>query len=400
MKKQLLISLATLAFLVFATTAVILYGTGYRFELNGNQGQPMVSKTGLLVATSIPNGAQVFIDGSLATATDNTLNLKPGEDMVKIAKEGYFTWQKQLTIQEKIVTKAEALLFPITPKLEGITTLGVEEPIIDPSRTKIAYRVATQEAKKNGVYVLDMNTLLILTLQSASKQITDDTADIFSQARLSWTPDGENIIATTSSLLKRDTTYLLRAQGLNTAPRNITSTLSSLEQSWFLEKEEKERARRAGLKPALQNIIDKDFNTLAWSPDETKILYEASTSATLPLVMKPRLIGIDTKREERTLTVGSIYVYDIKEDLNVKLFDNLPAGTLPLTWFPDSKHLVLVENKTINILDFDSSNKTTIYAGQFVDNFVFPWPNGSRIVILTNLNNPQIPHNLYTISLK
>ncbi|MBI2034311.1 MAG: PEGA domain-containing protein [Candidatus Levybacteria bacterium] len=399
MKKQLLISLAIFSFLVFSTTAVILYGTGYRFELGG-QGQPTVSKTGLLVSTSTPDGAQVFINGNLTTATNNTLNLKPGEYRVQIVKEGYFPWEKVLTIQEKIVTKAEALLFPITPKLEGITTLGVEGPILDPSRSRIAYRVATQSAQKNGIYVLDMNTLFVLTLQSASKQITDNSFDIFSKARLSWTPDGQSIIATTSGLLQTSTTYLLRSQSLNAPPRNITNSHTALEQSWLLEIDEKERARRAGLKSALQNMIAQNFNILSWSPDETKILYEASTSATLPLIIKPRLIGIDTKREERTIAPEKIYVYDIKEDFNVKLLDTLAAGPASLTWFPDSKHLILVEDKIINIMDYDGSNKKTVYAGPFEDNFVFPWPNGSRLVILTSLGNQNTPANLYTISLK
>ncbi|MBI3093109.1 MAG: hypothetical protein HYZ02_02635, partial [Candidatus Levybacteria bacterium] len=68
--------------------------------------------------------------------------------------------------------------------------------------------------------------------------------------------------------------------------------------------------------------------------------------------------------------------------------------------FPDSKHLIYVEEKKINILEYDGANKTTIYAGPFVDNYVFPWPNGSKLVVLTNLGNENIPPNLYTIGLK
>lgn len=399
MRKQLIISLAVFTFLIIATTGLILYGTGYRFEFNGANQAPTVSKTGLLVATSVPNGAQVFIDGNLATATDNTLSLKPGEYMVRIVKEGYFPWEKKLTLQEKIVTKADALLFPVAPRLEGITTHGVTHPVIDPSRLKIAYRVASQSATKSGIYVFDMSQLFVLTLQSASKQIVDESFNSFSQGELSWTPDGENIIATVSSLLNHDTTYLLRSQGFNATPRNISLLLPSFNETWMLETDEKDRARRAGLKPLLRNTITNNFHILSWSPDDTKILYEASTSATLPLIIKPRLIGIDTKREERTVTDGKVYVYDSKEDINYKILDKLP-DTNSLTWFPDSKHLIQVVDKTINILDFDGTNKTTVYAGPFVDSFVFPWPNGSKLVFLTNLNNSQIPNNLYTISLK
>ena len=71
-----------------------------------------------------------------------------------------------------------------------------------------------------------------------------------------------------------------------------------------------------------------------------------------------------------------------------------------LRWFPDSKHLIFVEDRKINIMEYDAANKTVIYAGPFINNYVFPWPDGSKLVILTNLGNEDIAPNLYTIGLK
>jgi hypothetical protein len=67
---------------------------------------------------------------------------------------------------------------------------------------------------------------------------------------------------------------------------------------------------------------------------------------------------------------------------------------------PDSKHLVYVHEGKIDMMEYDTANQTTIYAGPFVDGFVFPWPDATKLVILTNLGNPMITPNLYTISLK
>jgi len=67
---------------------------------------------------------------------------------------------------------------------------------------------------------------------------------------------------------------------------------------------------------------------------------------------------------------------------------------------PDSKHLVNVHNGKIDMMDYDGANQTTIYAGPFVDDFVFSWPDATKIVILTNLGNSDLTPNLYTISLK
>ena len=69
-------------------------------------------------------------------------------------------------------------------------------------------------------------------------------------------------------------------------------------------------------------------------------------------------------------------------------------------WLPDSEHLIYVHDKNINIMEFDAANDTKIYAGPFLDKYVFPWPDSSKIVILTNLGNTNTPPNLYTISLK
>lgn len=405
MRKQLLVSLLIFLLLLAATTLVILYGKGYR--LGFGEGSPKVSKTGLMVATSLPDGAQVFIDGNLTTATDNTLDLLPGEYKVEIKKEGFFPWQKTLRVEKELVTKADALLFPIAPKLESITTTGVEEPVLDPSGTKIAFRVASSSAIRNGVYVYDMTARTVLSLQTAAKQLANDTTALFSTADLSWSPDGESVIATISGELA-PATYLLNANQLNEEPRNVSAILPTLDAEWEEERSQKAEAQIVGLKPQLKKMIADNFTILSWSPDDRKILYVASSSAELPLIIKPRLLGIDTMRESRRLQEGAVYVYDIREDLNTKVLDNLPqecqedvkSCDVPINWFPDSNHLIHIRDNQIHILENDGTNDTTVYAGPFINGFVFPWPDGSRLVVLTNFNNSNTLPNLYTISLR
>ncbi|MCL5432815.1 MAG: PEGA domain-containing protein [Patescibacteria group bacterium] len=394
MKKQVLISIIILFFLSVSTVILILYGKGYRFGFG--EGKIGFSETGLLVATSSPNGAQVFVDGHLTTATDNTINLQPGTYTIRIYKEGYFPWEKKIKIQKEVVSKAEATLFPTNPKLEGISLNGIDNPSLDPSKTRITYVLNSQSPRKNGVYVLDMSSRPIITLQSGSTQIADDTIDTFSKAKLSWSPDGKQIIASISGESRPETVYLLQADGFNEAPQDITATLTTYQDQWENDKQEKERSRLAGLKSNLRQMISENFKVIAWSPDDTKVLYEASQSATLPIVINPRIIGADSTPEERTLTKGNIYVYDIKEDKNFRI----DKGDTGLNWFPDSKHLMFVEDKKINIFEYDNSNNTTVYAGPFLDNYIFPWPNGSKLVILTDLGNPDLSPSLYTVGLK
>src|SRR5581483_9809693 len=175
MRRQLIFSISIATFLLIATIGLVSYGRVYRFNFNG--GKPDFLGTGLLVVTSKPDGAQVFVNGHLTTATDNTINLSPGDYTIRIFKDGYFPWEKKIKIQKEVVAKTDALLFPTAPKLESITNSGVRKPILDPSGTRLAYAEASQSARKNGIYILDLSTRPILTLQSSSQQITDDTAD-------------------------------------------------------------------------------------------------------------------------------------------------------------------------------------------------------------------------------
>lgn len=399
MNKQIGISLGILLAIILATAGIIFYGKGYR--LNLTQGSAGIAGTGLLVTTSSPDGAQVFINGHLTTATDNTINLNPGDYDVKIFKEGYFPWEKHITIKKEVVSKADALLIPNAPKLESITNIGVQNPIIDPTGTKIAYLVASQSAVKNGIYVLDMSLRPILTLQSSSSQIATDTINTFSQSTLKWSPDSKQMIASINNGFH--TEYLLNSSTLNTAPQDVTETLGTVNTAWTKLKDEKQKAQMDSLKRPLRKIVTENFNILEWSDDETKILYVASKSATLPQVIIPALIGTDSTPEVRDIEKDSVYVYDIKEDRNYKILDNLTTkieDQREIMFSPDSKHLIYVHDARIDIMEYDKANQTTIYAGPFEGNFVFPWPDATRIVILTNLGNPLNSPNLYTISLK
>lgn len=392
--KKIVLYVVTAAFLLITTTIIILYGRGYNLSLiNGRIG---ISGSGLLAATSQPDGAGIYIDGHLTSATNNTVSLPPGEYDIRISKSGYFSWNKKIKIEKEVVSSAYALLIPTAPKLDNITSMGVSNPVLDPTRTKIAYTVSSLDPRKNGVYILDMGLRPILTLQSSSTQIVDDTIDNFSKAHLSWSPDAREIIATISAGLHNTTTYLLKTT-FNENPQDITATLTTVNSVWDEQIANQNKSQLLSFKTKLQNLIKENFNILSWSEDETKILYVASKSATLSLIIDPPLIGTNPTPEAREINTGAVYVYDVKEDKNFKISDQ---NTASLNWFADSKHLIYVLDGKIQIMDYDGQNRTTVYAGPFMDNYVFSWPDGSKILILTNLGNPAISPNLYTIGLR
>ncbi len=399
MKKQLTLSLGILLFLGITTVIVILYGKGYRFGF-GN-GHPEVLGTGLLVATSIPDGAEVNINGHLTTATNNTINLFPGTYDVKIEKDGYLPWQKKIVVQKEIVAKAEATLFPTAPQLQSITQTGVNNPVISPTLTKVAFTVASQSVRKNGVYVFDLGNHSIISLQGGSTQIADDTVDTLSAAHLSWSPDGKSLLATISGTLSKPAkTYLLDATGFNQTPDDVSETIAQLGTTWDKLTQTQATSQLSTLKKPLALFAKDTWKILAWSGDETKVLYQATASATIPQIIKPALIGTDSTNQERTLSVGTIYVYDTKEDKNFKIATPADDVLPQLMWYSDSKHLVYVHDKRIDVMEYDGQNRTTVYAGPFIAPYVFSGPDAASIVVLTNLDNSNTLPNLYSIGLK
>ncbi len=91
MKRILISGILIGLFITIGTIGAILYATGYRIELEGKGSGNLkfIEGTGLLVATSMPDGARVLVNNKLTTATNNTINLPPGEYDVKIEKDSY-----------------------------------------------------------------------------------------------------------------------------------------------------------------------------------------------------------------------------------------------------------------------------------------------------------------------
>lgn len=417
-RRQVIVSALVFLLLVSATILIILYGKGYRLFVQ--EGNPQLSKTGVLNLASNPTGAAVFVNDAPnpTTATNNSLNLTPGKYKIKIAKDGYHDWQKDYQIEREVVSDADAVLFPKAPTLQSISTLGIQSTVIDPTGTKLAFNIASNSAKRNGIYIFDMTArnFPVLAGQSSATQIADDTVDTFSQAKLAWSPDGKQVLASITGEEGLPRYYLLDASRLNEAPQDATAIYSATIDLWNEQREAKKVARLKALKPELQQFVGKNFTILSWSADDNKILYQASESADMPVIRKPRVIGNNLLYERRDLEKGSVYVYNIKEDINTRVleptdkictlgdpectcneFNTCPA---PLTWFADSKHLLYVNDKQIKVIEDDGSNLTTLYAGPFVEEYVYPWPDGSKIVILTNFNNNNISPTLYSIGLK
>jgi hypothetical protein len=453
--------LISIAIIVGGTYLAVQFGKGYRPTTSG------ISGTGLLAANSFPPGAQVYLDGKLTTATDDTLSLPPKDYLVTIKKDGHIPWEKSLTLKQELVTQTNATLFKSIGSLTPLTLNGATNITPSPDGQKIAYVVASASAAaKNGLYVVDLaNNSAINFQRTGPRQISRTTALFdLAQATLLWSPNSQDILVHSQNLTTAYN-YLLSATSVNDidALPDVTPRLSIILSEWEEDIVLRETKQFALLPEPIQQIATQSATNLYFSPNEEKLLYVATASATIPENLIARPTSPSTQAEDRILQPGHIYVYDLIQDKNYHFGEAILATStqakkfltqdlyssetnqditatiaaslpspLPITaynklqdpedfsqtaamfnkhyssihtlgfqWYPNSNHLLITYPNKIDIVEADATNWVTLYSGPFENNFVYPWPDGSKLIITTNLNPATSDaSNLYTIDIR
>ena len=311
-KNSLFVTLCSAMVIIGGTYVVIQLAKGYRPTVNGN-----LQGTGLLAANSIPNGAQVYLNGKLVTATDTTLNLEPGEYVIEIKKDGFSTWKKVLKIEKELVTQTNVVLFPAVPGLTPLTYTGAINVSPSPDGQKLVFYVASASAQtKNGLYVLDLTDSL-LSLQRGPRQISQEARGFdLSLANMIWSPDSSQIL-----LSFEGKNVILDPNKMNapTELQDVSYKLPRLFSEWEEELYKRERTSLAKFPNEIQQIATESAINVYFSPDQERMVYTATISATLPDNMLPSVPAANSQSQERTLQAGGVYVFDRKEDRNFRV---------------------------------------------------------------------------------
>lgn len=372
MSKRFIITLITILAIAVATGVAIFFAKGYTFSPT----EKRIIGTGIVTVTSDPDAASVFVDGHLTTATDATISSLPAKKYtIKIIKEGFIPWEREVEVREGLVTELKVTLFPAIPTIYPLTFTGVSNPVLSPDGSKLAFIVPT--GKKSGVWVWTMRKSepIAFVRSSEPHQIASSSTADFSQATLRWSPDSKEVLATVSQ-----NNFLLNSDSLNSDPRDITPILSVTTAGWEEDLKLKEASMVEAIKELKVRQIASDSAFLSWAPDETKFM------------ARKEALPKDLGKED----ISDIRVYDL--EINQEY--SLPPAKL-YWWLPDSRHIILVEDSSISLIDFDGTNKAVIYAGSFQDNFVFPWPDSSRLVIISSFPTPTASEpNFYGINLR
>lgn len=456
--KRLVTALISLCVIIIGTYIAIQFGKGYRPSVDGT-----IKGTGLLAANSFPTGAEVYINDKLTTATDDTLNLTPATYRVAIKKDGYLPWSKDITVKEELVAQTNATLFKAAPGLSPLTLAGAQNITPSPDGQKIAYAVTgASSAAKNGLYVLEMNGNA-LSQTKEPRQISRNTESVnLADAILLWSPNSGEILIHLPEDKPGAGNYLINIANFTEVAnfRDVTVQLPVILAGWEEEIATRETKQFAKLPLELQGIATQSAVNFYFSPSEEKVMYTSTGSATLSDHLIPAPPSTSSQPEDRTLEPNQIYVYDLIEDKNFTLggipkddvrpqkhllllknyqqsltsdanflvtptqkalndfltlydpksFSQTVSNfnshysslyTMDYQWYPNSTHLIYNARESIEIVEYDSQNRITVYSGPLSQNFIYPWPDGKQLIIVLNLNPaPNLPENLYAIAIR
>jgi dipeptidyl aminopeptidase/acylaminoacyl peptidase len=152
--RKILFVFSLLCFFIIAP-AVSLYAIGYRFDFAAKS----IKQTGMLILESTPKNAQIFINNKqIDEKTPAKIkNLLPGNYKIKIVKDGYYPWEKELSIKSQKTTLANnIILFFETLKIENLITHTAADFILTLDSEKLFYFVPSGDDK--GIWLLNLKT--------------------------------------------------------------------------------------------------------------------------------------------------------------------------------------------------------------------------------------------------
>lgn len=377
-------TILTLVILLGITTVIFLYTAGYRLSKNEENGDIAITHTGMISAKSIPEGANVYLDGELKTATNDSIaSVKPGRHNLKIVKNGFVTWEKTIEVFPELVTDVTAVLVAQSARLEPLTNTGARIPAISPSLSNLAF--FSKDSVSPGVWVIPLTGGTISLFRYTNEAVLEDKPGLlYSNGNsIEWSPDEKMLLieAPNSRFFVLD---------LETETVEATASPDVVRQTWLDDLTVKRRDFIEKLDiPSDLREIAVDSETL-WAPDNKKFLYTAEARGEIEY----RVYNM-----EKPIPVG--------ENVESVVFKIAKNAEKPwVTWYADSFHLILTEGKIktdtegrISLIRIDGTNKTEIYKSKLFSDRVFSTPGGDKLIILTSFKS-EGQTDLYTVGVR
>lgn len=219
--RRILFCFCLILFLI-SSPLVILYAFGFRYDF----AQKKLMQTGIIYLTpNIQDNIKILIDDEEELDKINTkgifkkdfvlYNLMPKTYNIKIDKENYYRWEKNLVVLPGLITYAQPLLLPANPKTNLIfSDTNILLWSISDKFKKIFYLKSDNEKTSANIYDFTKKTFNSTPIETLGDQ-SKKTSVISQDSRIFFAPDGKKF----SIVLPQDAARIIL---LNSAEKNIS----------------------------------------------------------------------------------------------------------------------------------------------------------------------------------
>lgn len=200
----LFLTLCLLFFLI--TPPLILYSLGYAIDFEKKK----IVQTGAIFVSTEPGEVSVFMSGKQKGKTGIIFkklfkkNILPKTYSIELKKDGYYSWQKNLEIKEKLTTEIrDVFLLQENPQKQIVFEKSIKGFYPSPDNKKIAYLTAENQigvlnlenkSEKSVLGAEKMDELVKLAWSENSKKIYLKTSLKKVLSNYVWQEETENII--------------------------------------------------------------------------------------------------------------------------------------------------------------------------------------------------------------
>lgn len=348
MRKRTRYLLLVVGFIIFIFLApiIILYVRGISYDFKNRE----FVQTGILNVKVDPNKVDIYINNILKEKKSGDINfLKPGDYNVALKKDGYFPWQKRLTIQAGMVTWA-------SPQNSNVYLLK------QTTSRKIASEVLDFVSKNSNVVYLTNSNIFYGKIDS----VFNKTA-LFKPVNKIISLDNENYILTNTIVPNSSPILFNSSTGLLTDLKTIFSTLPenisyNNNEFYYLENEQ---LLTYNINSQEKNIILNNIRNFYFQDNNLYYIQKNNNKNNLYVSIspfnQPQLLSINIPEFLKVdiFVSYSKQIYILADNTLYKLnsnFDKITDNIANFEFDFNGQNLPLLRYGEFNYYDFNSQN--------------------------------------------
>ena len=101
------------------------------------------------------------------------------------------------------------------------------------------------------------------------------------------------------------------------------------------------------------------------------------------------------------------YAYNKETKKETKVLEVKSELLTVVRWYADSQHLLVLEKESseavvgsVSLIDMDGTNKQQVFKGTLINDVLFTYLSGAKLIILTSFNLQEQTYYLYSINLR